>query len=79
MKIDNLDELRVSHYSWIEEKLKQNNNDRDSKWTESICVGNKSFLKIIKEKLGYRARGRSIVEDKISSTYQLREPKAIYG
>ncbi len=65
-------------HNGVEEKLKQNNNDRDNKWTESIGVGNKSFLKTIKEKLGDRDKGR-IVEDKTSSTYQLREPRAVYG
>ncbi len=68
-----------SHYNWVEEKLKQNDIKRDNKWTESIGVGSKSFLKMIKEKLGYRAKGRSIVEDNNPSTYQLREPRAIYG
>ncbi|MCP4551663.1 MAG: transposase, partial [Bacteroidetes bacterium] len=49
LQINSSEELRTAHYNWVEETLKQNENKRDSKWTESIGVGRKSFLKIIKE------------------------------
>ena len=50
---------------------------RDSKWTQSIAVGDKSFLEQIKERLGIRAKGRKIhgSEDE----YQLRERQTNYG
>ncbi len=79
LSADSVEGLRASHYSWVEEKLKQNTNKRDAEWTESIGVGSRSFLRAIKEKLGYRARGRSIIEGNEPSTYQLREPQSVYG
>ena len=79
LSADSVEGLRASHYSWVEEKLKQNTNKRDAEWTESIGVGSKSFLRAIKEKLGYRARGRNIIEGNEPSTYQLREPQSVYG
>jgi putative transposase len=44
---------------------------RESKWTQSIAVGDKSFLEQIKDRLGIRAKGRKIhgSEDE----YHLRE------
>jgi len=78
LKIDNHERLKEAHYKWIEEELTGNNNQRDSKWTESIGVGNKLFLKIIKEILGIRAGGRSIVKTEDSDSYQLRENRTAY-
>ncbi len=50
---------------------------RESKWTQSIAVGDKSFLEQIKDRLGIRAKGRKIhgSEDE----YQLREGQTDYG
>jgi putative transposase len=79
LSADSVEGLRASHYRWVEEKLKQNTNKRDAEWTESIGVGSRSFLRVIKEKLGYRARGRSIIEGNEPSTYQLRESQPVYG
>ena len=36
---------------------------RNSKWTQSIAVGDKSFVKQIKKQLGIRSKGRKIIED----------------
>jgi hypothetical protein len=49
----------------------------ESRWTQSIAVGDKSFLAQIKEQLGIRAKGRKIhgSEDE----YQLREGQTGYG
>ncbi len=79
LQLDNYEKLKNTHYKWIEEELKCNNNQRNSKWTESIGVGNKSFLKKIKEKLRFRARNRSIIKTEASDFYQLRECQTSYG
>jgi hypothetical protein len=71
--------LSLDKIDKIKEELTGNNNHRDSKWTESIGVGNKLFLKIIKEILGIRAGGRSIVKTEDSDSYQLRENRTSYG
>ena len=59
------------------EALEKSKVVRESKWTQSIAVGDKSFLDQIKDRLGIRARGRKIhgSEDE----YQLREGQTVYG
>ncbi len=52
LQIDDYEMLKESLHKWVEEELKNRNQVRDSKWTESIGVGDKSFLNTIKEKLG---------------------------
>jgi putative transposase len=47
---------------WVEEILKTKNYVRESKWSQSIAVGSKSFVEGIKEKLGIRAKGRKVGE-----------------
>ena len=62
---------------WIEAALKEPGFIRESKWTQSIAVGDKSFFEQIKERLGIRANGRRIHEG--DDEYQLREGPAVYG
>jgi len=47
---------------WVEEILKTKNYVRESKWSQSIAVGSKSFVEGIKEKLGILAKGRKVGE-----------------
>ena len=65
------DQLRISHRQWVEEVLKEGSSVRETKWTESIAVGNKTFVEVTQEKLGIKARGRKVVGN--SDTYELRE------
>ena len=58
------------------EYLGDGNNHRDQKWTKSIAVGSKSFVKRVKTLLGALARGRKVRE--AAEAYQLREPSALY-
>ena len=46
------------------------------KWTESIAVGDKSFVEQIKERLGIRSKGRKILEEE--DDYQLCERQTGY-
>ena len=78
LQFDDPEDLRVSHYNWVEEKLKEHDGNRDAEWTEAIGLGGKSFLQTLKQKLGYRAIGRSVKEGRDSGTYQLRERQAAY-
>ena len=41
--LDSLEELQKLQKSWIEEALNNERLERDSKWSESIAVGRKSF------------------------------------
>jgi hypothetical protein len=77
LQIENSTDLKEAHQEWIEQALKKSKVVRESRWTQSIAVGDKSFLEQIKEQLGIRAKGRKIhgSEDE----YQLREGQTGYG
>ena len=62
---------------WIEAVLKPSKIIRESKWTQAIAVGDKSFLEQIKERLGTRAKGRKIQGSE--GEYQLRDEQSVYG
>ena len=76
LQIENIVDLKSAHREWIEEALKNSKVVRESKWTQSIAVGDKSFIDQIKDRLGIRAKGRKIhgSEDE----YQLREGQTDY-
>ena len=56
--------------------LKQSEN-RDSKWTQSIAVGDKEFISKTKKRLGDKANGRR--EVKSETGYELKETQKPYG
>ena len=76
LQIENFADLKEAHREWIEEALKQSKVVRDRKWTQSIAVGDKSFLEQIKDHLGIRAKGRKIYRSE--DEYQLREGQSDY-
>ena len=76
LRIDTRDELTRHHRGWIEESLISGKQDRESKWTESIAVGSKAFVEQTEERLGVRARGRSITSR--DGAYELRESEVPY-
>lgn len=49
---------------------------RQSLWSESIAVGDESFVKSIKERLGLRAKGRK--PEASGDGFQLRESASVY-
>jgi hypothetical protein len=54
-----IEALRRSHTGWVEEALARPEQVRESKWTESIAVGSRDFVDVIKRGLGVKApRGR---------------------
>jgi putative transposase len=77
LHISTVSDLRNSHKKWIEEILKTKNYVRESKWSQSIAVGSKSFVEGIKEKLGIRAKGRKVGGSR--GAYHLREAQAAYN
>jgi hypothetical protein len=68
--------LRRSHEGWVEEHLGDGAKGRQDEWTGSVVVGNKSFIEKVKASLGFRARGRDVIES--GEGYQLRESPASY-
>jgi len=70
------DELNEIYKGWVDEILMGGKTARESKWTESIAVGNMRFTRTVREKLGIRAAGRGIIES--GASHELREPGASY-
>jgi putative transposase len=70
------DEMTAAHRLWVEEALRRGRGSRESKWTDSIAVGSRSFVENVKGKLGIRCKGRKIAEGKDGC--ELREPEAAY-
>lgn len=46
-------------------------------WSESIAVGSERFIEATREKLGYLANGRKIIEN--DDTFSLSEPHISYN
>ena len=70
------EQLRSSHKGWIDEYLGDGLQARQDEWTRSIAVGSKSFIENVKNLLGFRAKGREVIEG--FEGYQLRERFAGY-
>jgi putative transposase len=76
LQIRDIDELQESCKNRVDEAIAGMNQTRDSKWTESIAVGNERFIEATKELLGIKAKGRKIIGSE--KGYELREPAASY-
>ncbi len=56
------DQLRSSHKGWVEEYLGDGEKARREEWTDSIAVGSRPFVEKVKALLGFRAKGREVIE-----------------
>ena len=77
LQMEDLDDLQASCRKRIEQNLATRNQSRDSKWTEAIAVGSRSFIEATIKRLGIKAKGRKIIGG--SKSYELREPGVPYG
>jgi hypothetical protein len=71
------DQLRDGHRKWVEQYLGGGEKVRKEEWTGSIAVGSKSFVEKAKAQLGFRAKGREIIE--AGEGYQVREKLSRYN
>lgn len=67
--------LQNSHEELVAESL-YNGDHRQACWSESIAVGDASFVETIQQRLGLRAKGRKVRE--AGEGFQLRECAAMY-
>ena len=77
LKIDNEEDLRQMYKGWVDTALAESKSKWSGKWTESIAVGERDFVEKVKDRLGYRVRGRKVHCNE--GTYQLKEPVVHYG
>jgi putative transposase len=71
-----MNDLAQAYRGWVEESIENESHVRDGKWTESVAVGSEAFLAATKEKLGFKARGREVIE--VNGSYELRESLTPY-
>ena len=69
--IDNTEKFSKTYKGWVEAVLKRGNNVREDKWTQSIAVGGKEFVEMVKDRLGYKVIGRKISGTK--TDFELKE------
>ena len=68
--------FQKAHKDLVSESLANEKNSRQTQWTESIAVGNSSFIETIKKQLGILAGGRKVLEK--DGGFQLREEVETY-
>ena len=73
---DSYDQFTDAHRKWVASFLENGDCVHDGKWTQSVAVGTQGFVENIKQKLGFKAKGRKVVETE--EVYQLREPQVSY-
>jgi putative transposase len=69
-------QLRNSYKGWVEEYLGDCEKSRHEEWTGSIAVGSRTFVDKVKALLGFRAKGRKVIE--AGEGYQVRESPVSY-
>jgi REP-associated tyrosine transposase len=74
--IDNQEQFQREHRQWVESELKVRANTRKVLWSESIAVGSEKFVNEIRQQLGLRVRGRSVVSGEVG--FALKEAESAY-
>lgn len=69
--------LRQYHHEWVEAQITREIPQRDPRWTETLAVGSKEFVKRFQEKQSLKTHYRSI--EQFDDSYTLSEPSATYN
>ena len=77
MGFTDLRHFQSAHNKWVESSLQVDETQRQSHWTDSIAVGSQSYIEEVKNRLGLKAKARSIVGGK--DHYHLRENVRSFG
>lgn len=64
------------HSSWIEEAVRFERHQRESRWTLSVGVGSKGFIERLKIKLGYLVKRRESIGKE--DAFELRDRVSVY-
>ena len=68
----------AQHRQWVHDTIENGSNHRENCWTESIAIGSSSFVEETKVKLGIKAIGRRVKEQR-KDQYVLREEPVAYN
>jgi putative transposase len=72
-----LTHFQYEHTSWVHASLGSEGHRRDACWSESLAVGSREFVTLMRANLGGKACARQVTEQE--DTFTLREPRASYG
>lgn len=72
------EQFTAQHRQWVSDAIVNGCNQREKCWTESIAIGSSSFVEETKIKLGIKAIGRRIEEQR-NDQYVLREEPVAYN
>ena len=75
--IESEERLRSIHSQWVEDELEKGSLSRNSVWTESVAVGSKEYVLLVKSQLGMLAEKKCFMREQ--NYYQLKEPESIYS
>ena len=76
MNIKEFDLFRETYRNWVDSAIMRGEIKRQPQWTGSIAVGDKGYVKKVKDQMGRKAIGRKVVEN--GDTFVLREPQTLY-
>lgn len=76
LQMRDLESLQESCRNRIEEALVSREHVRERKWSESIAVGNRSFIETTMKRLGVKALGRKVYGN--NEGFEIREQAAPY-
>jgi len=71
---DELDKLKEAHHKCLEEELNKSQMVRQSKWTQSMAVGDKSFVEQIKNALEFVLKIGGFLKKKMATSYVTDRP-----
>jgi len=77
LEVHDYKRFKYDYLNNLEEQVKSGNKKREGKWSESIAVGDNSFLEIIKKRLKALAIKREIHSS--GDSYELREDQLPYN
>jgi hypothetical protein len=76
MNIRDIDRFHETYRNWVDSAIMRGKIKRQPLWTASIAVGDKVYVKKVKDQMGYKAIGRKVVEN--GDSFVLREPQTSY-
>jgi len=76
LRFKSSEELAAQQKTWVGSVSEGTGKRCESKWTESIAVGDQTFLEDVIKRLGIKARYRKVIEE--NGVCTLREPRVPY-
>ncbi len=62
--------MRNEYKQWVNDAINNNDYARESRWTESVAIGNRQFVENTKVKLGLKAHIRKVVDNNDKNRYR---------